>query len=84
MAASDFAKALAVALEIAGNSDRGLIDGNPHDIREMMSARGVSGDQYDNVLMLVDALGGFAMDIRAAALKGMPIIPVVGEDDLPD
>lgn len=84
MAATDFAKALAVALEIAGSADRGLIEGNSHDIREMMSVRNVPDDQFENVLLLVDALGGFAMDVRAAALKGKPIIPVVGEDDLPD
>lgn len=83
MEQSEFAKVVAVALEIAGYADRGLGNGDRDTIRETMEVRDVDSKYLTDVMLLTDAFLSFAMNVRAAAIKGRPITPVHGETDLP-
>jgi len=56
MAQTEFARLIAVSLELAGYADRGLDRVTPEAIRDQMGIRDVPEEHFHDVMLLTDAL----------------------------
>lgn len=75
---------ITVALEYAGETERGIRERGKESLLELMGIRNVPETAYSDVYTLADAFGTFADNVRAAERKGKPIAPAAGESDLPE